>query len=61
MVHRMAVEFCEDSAANGTAYVEARFSPHLMASGEVGAEDVLKAAIEGFREGEKKFGIKVRV
>ena len=57
----MAVEFCEDQAANGVAYTEARFSPHLMASedGEVGAEQMLKAALEGFREGEERFGTKV--
>ena len=55
------MEFCEDQAANGVAYTEARFSPHLMASedGEVGAEQMLKAALEGFREGEERFGTKV--
>ena len=55
----MAVEFCEDQAANAVAYTEARFSPHLMASEEVGAEEMLRAALDGFREGEEKFGTKV--
>ena len=55
------MEFCEDQAANGVAYTEARFSPHLMASEEVGAEEMLRAVLEGFREGEEKFGTKVRV
>ena len=59
VTRRMAVEFCEDQAANGVAYTEARFSPHLMASAEVGAEEMLRAALEGFREGEQKFGTKV--
>ena len=62
VTRRMAVEFCEDQAANGVAYTEARFSPHLMASedGEVGAEEMLRAALEGFKEGEERFGTKVR-
>ena len=30
-----------------------------MASEEVGAEEMLKAALDGFREGEEKFGTKV--
>ena len=61
VTRRMAVEFCEDQAANGVAYTEARFSPHLMASedGEVGAEEMLRAALEGFKEGEERFGTKV--
>ena len=59
VTRRMAVEFCEDQAANGVAYTEARFSPHLMASEEVGAEEMLGAALEGFKEGEEKFGTKV--
>ena len=59
VTRRMAVEFCEDQAANGVAYTEARFSPHLMASEEVGAEEMLRAALDGFREGEEKFGTKV--
>ena len=55
------MEFCEDQVANGVTYTEARFSPHLMASDAVSAEEMLKAALEGFREGEEKFGTKVRV
>ena len=57
----MAEEFCEDQAANGVAYTEARFSPHLMAEGEVGAEQILRAALDGFKAGEEQFGIKVLV
>ena len=55
----MAEEFCEDQAANGVAYTEARFSPHLMAEGEVGAEEIIRAALDGFKSGGEKFGTKV--
>ena len=60
---RIALEFWEDSAQNGVAYFEARFSPHLVCNperaAEVKPEHMVKAVIEGFRQGEKKFGVKV--
>ena len=59
----MAYEFCEDEARNGVLYVEARFSPHLMTnpnSPEVTPEKVVEAVLEGFAEGERDFGVKVR-
>jgi adenosine deaminase len=50
---RVALEFCEDKAADGVAYVEARFNPHLVATPDgCDAETALKAAIAGFKEGE---------
>ncbi len=58
-IERLAHEFCEDEAKNGVAYVEARYSPHLMAGEHCGAEEVIKAVLRGFKRGEKDFGIKV--
>jgi len=50
---RVALEFCEDKAADGVAYVEARFSPHLVATPDgCTAEEALQAAIRGFKRGE---------
>ena len=60
-IKRIALEFCEDAAENGVLYVEARFSPHLMAKGEVKAEHVTKAVCDTFAEGEQKYGVKARV
>ena len=60
---RVAFEFCEDSAAQGLAYFEARFSPHLVCDPEnvpeVKPEHMVQAVIDGFRKGEEKFGVKV--
>jgi adenosine deaminase len=58
-IERMAFEFCEDEAANGVAYVEARFSPHLLAQGEVTPKHVVEAVWKGFQRGEQQFGVKV--
>ncbi len=41
------------------AYVEARFSPHLMA-GPLDAESVVKSVLKGFARGGREFGIKAR-
>ena len=55
------MEFCEDAAKNGVLYVEARFSPHLMAKDEVKAEHVVATVCDTFKEAEKKFSVKARV
>ncbi|AFZ81750.1 adenosine/AMP deaminase domain-containing protein [Theileria equi strain WA] len=69
---RIAYEFVETKFKEGVIYVEARYSPHLFANskvtpvvsgqipGDVTPEDALVAVLEGFKEGEEKFGIKVR-
>ena len=62
VIKRIAVEFCEDEARNGVCYVEARFSPHLKVcpnSPEVTPRHIVQAVLDGFKEGEEKFGIKV--
>lgn len=64
VIKRIALEFCEDEATHGVAYVEARFSPHLMLcpkSPEVTTKDIIKAVLEGFKEGEAKYCIKARL
>ena len=63
-IKRITVEFCEDAFNNGILYVEARFCPHLMLSDknpEVTAKDVVETVLVGFKEGEAKFGLKVRI
>ena len=61
-IKRISREFCEDAFDNGILYVEARFCPHLMLSEkspEVTAKDVVETVLEGFKESEEKFGLKV--
>ncbi|XP_059092869.1 adenosine deaminase-like [Tigriopus californicus] len=64
VIERIALEFCEDEAGHGVAYVEARFSPHLMLcpkAPEVTTQDIIKAVLAGFKEGETKYSIKARL
>ena len=56
------MEFSEDLARNGVLYAEPRFCPHLMLSEdapEVKAKHVVQTVLEGLREGEQLFGVKV--
>ncbi|XP_028849404.1 adenosine deaminase [Denticeps clupeoides] len=71
-IKRIAYEFVEDKAKEGVAYVEVRYSPHLLANsnvdpmpwnqeaGDVTPDDVVQLVNEGLREGEKVFKIKAR-
>ncbi|MFI7638348.1 adenosine deaminase [Nonomuraea sp. NPDC049400] len=58
---RIAVEFCEDEAAQGTRYVEVTFT--AASHGErVGEPEMpLEAVLDGLAEGEARFGIECRV
>lgn len=61
-IKRMAFEFCEDEARNGVLYVEARFSAHLLVdpkASDLTPAKAVEAVLEGFKEGEDKFKIKV--
>ena len=61
-IKRISLEFCEDIAANGVLYVEARFCPHLMLDDknpDVTARHVVNAVLESFKKGEQLYGIKV--
>ncbi|XP_059396857.1 adenosine deaminase-like [Carassius carassius] len=71
-IKRIAYEFVETKAKEGVIYVEARYSPHLLANkgvdplpwnqkpGDITPDDVVDLVNKGFREGEKAFKIKVR-
>jgi len=61
-IRRISVEFCEDVAKNGTLYVEARFCPQLLMDEkfpEVTASHIIDQVLDGFKEGEASFGVKV--
>jgi len=59
--HRIAVEFCEDEAAEGVRYAEVHFSLPEHAA-EVGDWDgPLGAVLDGLAEGERRFGIRSAV
>ncbi|XP_077990723.1 adenosine deaminase-like [Glandiceps talaboti] len=69
-IERIAYELCEDKAKNGVTYIEARYSPHLLANdnivelgrtgGDVSPRDVVMYVNEGLRKGSKDFGITVK-
>ena len=59
---RMALEFCEDLAANGVRYAEAVFSPSNHAS-RLGGDWVgpIEAVLDGLEAGRRKHGVTVRL
>jgi adenosine deaminase len=60
-VRRIALEFCQDEAAQGVSYAEVSFSlPDHGERFEDWAEP-LGGALEGFAEGERRFGIVCRL
>uniref|UniRef100_A0A8C2DGQ5 Adenosine deaminase n=1 Tax=Cyprinus carpio TaxID=7962 RepID=A0A8C2DGQ5_CYPCA len=71
-IKRIAYEFVETKAEEGVMYVEARYSPHLLANkgvdplpwdqepGDITPDDVVALVNQGFKEGEKAFKTKVR-
>ncbi|XP_016351405.1 adenosine deaminase isoform X1 [Sinocyclocheilus anshuiensis] len=71
-IKRIAYEFVETKAKEGVIYVEARYSPHLLANkgvdplhwnqkpGDITPDDVVDLVNQGFKEGEKAFKTKVR-
>ncbi|XP_027000386.1 adenosine deaminase [Tachysurus fulvidraco] len=71
-IKRIAYEFVETKAKEGVIYVEARYSPHLLANcdvepiqwnqekGDVTPAEVVHLVNEGLKEGEKAFKIKAR-
>ena len=55
-LRRIAREFVEDQASEGVAYVEVRYSPHLLRGAEpylLTAEQVTDAIISGLEDGSK--------
>jgi adenosine deaminase len=59
--HRIAVEFCQDEAAQGTGYAEVSFT--AAGHGErLGDLDMpLRAVLEGLAQGRREFGVECRV
>ena len=55
---RIAYELCEDCARDHVIYFEARFAPSLAASPTFSMEDSVVAALEGFRRGQRDFGVR---
>uniref|UniRef100_A0A8D2AMZ6 Adenosine deaminase n=1 Tax=Sciurus vulgaris TaxID=55149 RepID=A0A8D2AMZ6_SCIVU len=71
-IKRIAYEFVEMKAKEGVAYVEVRYSPHLLANskvepipwnqaeGDLTPDEVVDIVGQGLKEGEQAFGVKVR-
>ncbi|WP_431918640.1 adenosine deaminase family protein [Nonomuraea jabiensis] len=58
---RIAVEFCEDEAAQGTRYVEVTFTAASHGERVGDPEMPLEAVIEGLEEGSSRYGIEYNV
>ena len=68
----MAYELCEDQAACGVLYFEARYAPHLLAdhitvnehfnasAHETSPREVVQAVNRGLDRGSNDFGVKAR-
>ncbi|NWH38258.1 ADA deaminase, partial [Chloropsis hardwickii] len=71
-VKRIAYEFVERKAKEGVAYVEVRYSPHLLANsgvtpipwgqaeGDLTPDEVVQLVNQGLKDGERDFHIKAR-
>jgi len=59
-LRRVALEFCEDEAAQGVAYAEVSFSLPDHAARLDDWDAALEAVLAGFAEGERTFGIVCR-
>jgi adenosine deaminase len=51
---RVAAECAEDLAADGVVYAEVRFAPELHLTGGLSLDDVVRAVLDGFQEGERR-------
>ncbi len=60
-LRRIAVEFCEDEAAQGVRYAEVSFSLPDHREWLADWDEALLAVLHGLREGEREFGIRCRV
>lgn len=59
-IERVAFEAVEDLAADGCVYAEIRFAPSLCTRQGLTLEDVIEAALNGFRRGEQATGMVTR-
>lgn len=60
-VRRVALEFCADEAAQGVRYAEVSFSLPDHAERFEDWDGPIEAALEGFAEGKRRFGIACRM
>lgn len=60
-LHRIALEFCEDEAAQGVRYAEVSFSLPDHAERFDDWDGPVRGVLEGFAEGEGRFGIECRM
>jgi len=58
---RIAYELCEDCARDNVVYFEARFAPALCTGPKFTMEDAVLSALEGFRRGQRDFGVRCGV
>lgn len=57
-IERVAFEFIEDMNDDGVVYAECRFAPCFHLERGLTPEAVVQAAIDGFRRGEEKYGVR---
>ena len=58
---RVAAECAQDLAADGVVYAEIRFAPELHVERGLSLSQVVDAVLDGFREGERACGGRIRV
>ncbi|XP_033626343.1 adenosine deaminase-like [Asterias rubens] len=71
-IRRISYELCEDKAKEGVVYLEARFSPHILANcgaswlnvtvkNTLTIQEVMQCVVEGIEAGQRDFKIKTRL
>lgn len=60
-IERVAYEMVEDGARDNLRYLEVRYCPHLSTHGGMSMDAVVAAQHQGFRRGERDFGVKTRI
>lgn len=58
-VYRVAAECAQDLADDGVVYAEVRFAPELNVQGGMSMDEVVEAALAGFRDGSEGRNIRV--
>lgn len=58
-VYRVAAECAQDLAEDGVVYAEVRFAPELNVDGGMSLDQVVEAAVAGFRDGSDGRGIRI--